>query len=612
MTDLVLLTVLQFQESEGTPEADSADESSHVETCDDDFSYILELKSSRKIARHPPVEHIHQLWQAFLENVNPLTKLVHVPSLQPAIEKAIANIERIPKGFEALMFAIYSVAVLSLTVDDCIERLGASREILLPRYVGATKIALTRAGFMSSTSLVTLQALVLHIISIRDVFEPRAVWSLTGVAIRIAESMGMRIDGTLLGLPPFETEIRRRIWWQLQMHDFRAAELCGQAKFRNFELDETTPKKPANVNDKDLSPAMQEAVADSVGPTEMIYCMLRSDLASFAAAQKAKLNKLGKTTVATSEEFSAMDDLKMKDIFIKELEDMIETKYLRFCDPSQPLQLLTLLGARLSINLIRFIAHHPRRWAKLEHVPLAEQKLIWGIAIGLLEQYNMMQSCVRRFAWCVPYFIQWHAVIHVLDMLRASPFREDAANAWRLIDALYQNNPQMLMSIKRPIFVAVGNLCLKAYHARSAALNSLGRSLPKQPEYISKLQKLREAAKEKREIAIARREKQNVQEAESGVVVMNFDVPSTGKHAEPSDLIKDASQAYSMHTEDDTFWLSNALNDGLLGESGNMMGTEIEGLLAQSYWQETPDGEGIDWAQWDALVTNVDLGHKGM
>jgi hypothetical protein len=38
--------------------------------------------------------------------------------------KAIANIEHIPAGFEALIFSIYSVAVLSLTDNDCEEIFG--------------------------------------------------------------------------------------------------------------------------------------------------------------------------------------------------------------------------------------------------------------------------------------------------------------------------------------------------------------------------------------------------------------------------------------------------------------------------------------------------------
>lgn len=39
--------------------------------------------------------------------------------------------------------------------------------------------------------------------------------------------------------------------------------------------------------------------------------MLRSDLASFAATQKVKMHKLGKT-VLTSDEYVAMDDLRVK------------------------------------------------------------------------------------------------------------------------------------------------------------------------------------------------------------------------------------------------------------------------------------------------------------
>ena len=111
------------------------------------FAYVLGCTMSNNTYSHPSAEFIHQLWQTFLENVNPLTKLVHVPSLQPAIEKAINNIGHIPRGFEALMFAIYSMAILSLTEDECIEIMREARAVLLPRYVAATKAALTAHKF---------------------------------------------------------------------------------------------------------------------------------------------------------------------------------------------------------------------------------------------------------------------------------------------------------------------------------------------------------------------------------------------------------------------------------------------------------------------------------
>lgn len=579
---------------------------------DDDCAYILGWKTSFIVSSHPPAEVIHQLWQIFIENVNPLTKLVHVPSLQPAIEKAVRNIEHIPKGFEALMFAIYSVATLSLTKDECNEMLGETRAVLLPRYVAATKAALSRAKFMSSTSIVVLQALVLHILSIRDTHEPRAVWSLTGVAIRVAEIMGMHLDGSLLGLSPFETEIRRRIWWQLKMHDFRAAELSGQAKFRDFELDETTPRKPANINDSDLHPAMPQAAVESIRPTEMLWCVFRSDLANFAATQKVRVHKQGKPVIA-SEEYAAMDDLSIKESFIEKMEDMIETKYLRFCDPSQPLQLLTLLGARSAVNLIRFMAHHPRRWTDPSQVPVSERQLVWSIVIQLLERYSMMQSNpqLRRFAWSVPYFIQWQAVIHVLDTLRADPLHLDAAKAWGLIDGLYERNSDMLLSTKKPILVAVGNLCLRAFNARTAALTKEKRELSHLPDYICKL-------KEQREVARARSKDQGT--VESGRK-LNVNADSTRPDMDSNSLegIAEAQPQQSSvakpkknpvqgstRTWDDAFWLGDVpVDDHIANRASEMVNIDTDVMLAQDYWLDTADGETIDWAQWDAWLGNL-------
>ena len=600
-----------MHEAEDAPDVDSGHSSSDVEASNDDFAYVLSAKISDGTCPHPSADVVHQLWHIFIENVNPLSKLVHVPSLQLAIEKALLNPTRIPRGFEALMFAVYSMAVLSLSDKECRELLGETRAMLLPRYVAATKIALARAKFMSSTSVVVLQALVLHILCIRDDHHPRAVWSLTGTAIRIAEGMGMRLDGTLLGLSPFETKIHRRIWWQLKMHDFRAAELCGQAKFRDFNIDETTPKKPANVNDSELYPSMTQAPTESTKPTEMIWIMFRSDLASFAASQKVKMEKSGKTTLS-SEEYSAMDDLKMKDGFIKTMEDMLETKYLRFCDPSRPIQFLTLLAGRASTNLIRFIAHHPRRWANMDKVPATEQQLVWGIVIQLLEQYNMLQSSpqLRQFAWNTPYFIQWHAVIHVLDTLRAMPLHSDSTKAWRLIDALYKNNLDMLLSTKRPISVAVGNLCLKAFTARTIALEKAGRSPPGPPDYIAKLREQRQAAKARREVAIARikgREAVNHQlvATTTGVGDIGLGVKPQPSQAPTNTQFQPTQESNHEGTwaRDDAFWLNDALNpDFFAGGSNDMMNIDADAILAQDSWLDTPNGEAVDWAQWETLL----------
>jgi hypothetical protein len=569
---------------------------------------------------HPPAASIRQLWQTFLENVNPLTKLVHAPTLQAAIEKASARTESIPRGFESLMFAIYSISILSMTDEETKETLGESRSALLPRYIAATKTALVRAKFMSSTSIVVLQALMLHILTIRDDSDPRAVWALTGAAIRVAEGMGMHIDGALLGLSPFESEIRRRVWWQIRMHDFRAAELTGQAKFRGFEVDETTPKMPANVNDSDLYPAMPHAPVESTRVTEMILIMLRGELTSFAGRQKARMRKLGVTDSA-SDEFTTMNDLRIKGDFINDIEDVIETKYLRYCDPSHPLQLMAMIMARISTNLLRFKVHHPRRWASLDQVPETDQKLVWGVAVQLLEQYKVMQSTphLRGFAWNVPYSIHWHAVIHVMDTLRSHPLHIDAARAWRAIDALYENNSGILLTTSKPIFVAAGNLCLAAFDARFVSLANEQRSVRSDPpEYIVKLREMREAArlaKSRRETATARKRRQQALSNEKGLPVRATDAsvvwPDTALISKQQVQIEALQQTNPSlgitRAEDDAFWFG-AQGDGYIADGGaDMMLLDTDSVLAQDLWLDSPKDNGVDWAQWDAWLSgNVD------
>jgi hypothetical protein len=565
----------------------------------DDYGYVLGGGTHITAASHPSRESIQTLWGVFVERVNPLSKIVHIPTLQPAMEKAAADLKKVPSGFQALMFAIYSMSVLSLTDDECEDMLGEAKSLAHKRYVAATKTALARAKFMSTTSIVVLQASLLHILSIRDAYDARAVWSLTGTVIRIADGMGLGIDGTFLNISPFETEIRRRIWWQIKMHDFRASELCGQAKFREFLLDETTPKKPLNVNDSDLYPTIPRAPVESTKPTEMLWCVLRSDLASFAAAQMAKMRKLGNVGF-TSDEYAAMDDLKRKDDFTKELENMLETKYLRFCDPSQPLQFLTLIGARLSINLIRFIAHHPRRWTSMEHVPASEQQFVWDVVIQILEQHSMMQSSpqLHCFAWNVPYFIQWHAVIHVLDTLRANPLHKDAVKAWKSIDTLYNHNAELLMSIDKPIFAAVGNLCLRAFSARVDALTQQGRTTSKVPTYITTLRDQRDTALARRKAAVAGTMKHKTRICDEVVAV-----PAHTGHENIESVADTEPQSNSMNpvqetswTGDDAFWLN-----GSPGNSGtaDAMETDLDLILAQDYGLEADIDTAIDWSQWD-------------
>lgn len=98
-----------------------------------------------------------------------------------------------------------------------------------------------------------------------------AAWILNGVTVRVAQKMGLHRDGELLGLPPFETEMRRRVWWQIILIDTVYALMSGLGQSllpRSWDT-----KRPNNIHDADLYPTMTTLQPRS-GPTDMIYCLV--------------------------------------------------------------------------------------------------------------------------------------------------------------------------------------------------------------------------------------------------------------------------------------------------------------------------------------------------
>lgn len=506
---------------------------------------------------------------------------------------------------------------MALKDDECRERLCEARKTLLLRYISATKAALSRANFMGTTSLVVLQALIIHILSVREIYEPRTVWSLSGVAVRLAQRMGLERDGAHLALPPFESEMRRRIWWLLRSHDFRIAELCGLAKFRDMDVDADSTKRPSNLSDDQLYPGMHSLPAETIGLTDSSFATLKFEFATMVAASVARFRLNGKTA-RDWENHLLGDDIGAIAEAFRELEEKIETKYIRYCDPSQPLHLMLMLGARYAMNVTRFMTRHPRRWASIEQTPVAERERVWEISVNLLQQHNMVQSNpqLKQFAWHAAYFMHWHAFIHLLDTLRATPLMDDSDKVWQLIGTAYENNPNMIFATKEPIHAAVGNLCLKAYSAREAALQNGHVSLAPAPDFILELRHQHEIAKAKRQARDARigqlggpagRRQANVGDMgprpDAGSVGSSDAVESP--HLQESTASHMPSLAQTGEATDyDPFWFLIGLDDSQPGSFNDVIDMDVDAMLAEDYGVEGNAAPNVTWDQWDAWLTD--------
>jgi hypothetical protein len=115
---------------------------------------------------HPLPAQIFKLWQVYLDNVDPLLKVTHTPTLQPRIIDAISNLTNVGPTMNTLMFAIYCVSITSLTPEECFAMFAASKEDLLSRFHFGCQQALMQSAFLRTEDMDCLTALYLYMVSI--------------------------------------------------------------------------------------------------------------------------------------------------------------------------------------------------------------------------------------------------------------------------------------------------------------------------------------------------------------------------------------------------------------------------------------------------------------
>ena len=114
---------------------------------------------------HPDPVQAFRLWQIYLDRVNPLTKIIHVPTLQPYVIESTTNPTSVPLSYQALLYAVFLMATIALTEPEANQLLGTSRDQALRKFTSGTKHALLRFDFMRNYDMPALQALVLFLVS---------------------------------------------------------------------------------------------------------------------------------------------------------------------------------------------------------------------------------------------------------------------------------------------------------------------------------------------------------------------------------------------------------------------------------------------------------------
>ncbi|CAG8028394.1 unnamed protein product [Penicillium salamii] len=433
---------------------------------DDEYTILSPTTAKKSLAElHPSPLHIFKLWQAFLENVNPLTKVIHVPTVQQQILEAMSDLPKASKELETLMFAIYCIALVSMEPGDVERSFGESKRALLSRYKQGAQFAFKNASLLRTSSLTVLQAFMLYLLCMRSFSDPHTIWTLCGIATRIAQRIGVHRDGSNHGLSVFETEMRRRVWFQLMIIDVTSAQSCGVASSLLPASIDVQP--PMNANDSDLDPRMTEPACVKQGPTEMIFVLARSGLGQWL--RRLSTNVSGSNTGPWANLSSSSMPLEEKDKVIDQLEEFMEKEFLRYCDKSIPLHMQTRLMVRSAVHYTRLMAHHPRQYQdqKIRLSP-SEKNIIFESALKMTKYADHAQNnpVVRRFSWHTVNHMPWDAMIFMLSELRHRTNPEEKSTVWQLIGNVYSEH--VLEAGDRastPLHTAIESLIVKAWRA---------------------------------------------------------------------------------------------------------------------------------------------------
>ncbi|KAJ0158109.1 putative transcriptional regulatory protein [Colletotrichum tanaceti] len=456
-----------------------------LDAATDHHSFILGYRSSdvdlRKL--HPLPSQIPFMWQIYQENVEPLLKILHIPTMEKLIRNMRRDIDELTPGNEALMFSIYYAAITSMEDEEACSQthtpmffvveknFGSKKEAMLSQYRFALEQALAKANFLNTSDMVVLQAFVLFLTLVRREDDTRFCWTLTGLAIRIAQGLGIHRDGTNFGLPPFETEMRRRLWWAICTLDLRSAEELGSDLTiidRSFDTE-----LPSNVNDADIEPGMTEVPTSRRGKTDCAVSLVRYEICTLSR----RLHTAGSAMAGVCPR-DASSSLEDRERMLIEVYDRVEDKFLRHCfTDDDHLFWMAAMIARVIMAKMSLVVYQPMLFPGNGHELSDDVRdRLFLSAIEIVEYNYILNTDPRckQWRWLFQTYRQWHAIAYILMEAGRRPWSATSERGWEAVNNTmrFDRDPAEIsrMADHMAVWVPLRKLSAKATKHREAEI----------------------------------------------------------------------------------------------------------------------------------------------
>ncbi len=296
---------------------------------------------------------------------------------------------------------------------------------------------------------------------IRSHNKTRSSWALVGLAVRIAQGLGLHKDGEGRAFSAFEAEMRRRLWWQILVLDMRASEDRGSEPVVQPESFNT--RMPRNLNDEDFGHDSQHPLPEKKGVTQMTFCLIGMDISNTCRRVNFTLPTCERQTLT----------LQQKEELVKACTDRIESHYLAGCDPSDQSTWLVYMMVHSLILELWLLIQYPLQSRKSapQDYPRGQslRTVVAYLTIGELIEEN---ESAAGFTWFFNTYVPWHALAVALAELCTETQGPLADRAWAVIDKGYRKWSERVADTKQGMLWRPVKRLMK--RARAARLRDQG------------------------------------------------------------------------------------------------------------------------------------------
>ncbi|KAI0020173.1 hypothetical protein F4780DRAFT_383284 [Xylariomycetidae sp. FL0641] len=389
----------------------------------------------------PTREAANLLITQYFIAVHPIAPCSHRPSLERTYNTFWEEIDHgyEPRGsVQAIIFAAMFSGLVSLPEQVVYEQLQYSKANWVNSLRMGTEAALSKANFLRTTKVETMQAFIIYMLPLCRAEVSRAHSVLVGAAVRMAECMGLHRDGEkVYGLSPLDTHVRRLVWHQLCFLDIRTCEAQGPKPVIRREDYDT--KLPLNCNDEELTDAVVPPESSDTWTTNTL-ALIRFEInemmrSIWSDRRKLESRRTSLTTVLTK---------------IETFRRRMAEKYDHLLDTAEPLQryarcVMYLLTCRLMVMVL-----HPYHANATNPMPPRLNNLLITSGIMVVELAIQLETnpLFREWSWYLGAYFQYQVALLLATEVYFRPHTKEADRIWSCLDFVFGLDRKLSCDVK--------------------------------------------------------------------------------------------------------------------------------------------------------------------